>query len=337
MFGLDTNLLAMVVLAGFSVAALAYAFLYQRIEEENRTSKRMNAVRASDSDRSSARSDKEKVADGNKRRKAVQDNLKDFEARQKNREKLIRKPPLKTQILQAGLTWNIKTFYIASAVAGVAATLIAFLIGVPLYAVPGAGLVFGVGLPRWVVSHLRKKRIKQFISEFANSIDIIVRAVKSGLPLNDGLRLIATEAKEPVRTEFRRIIEAQQIGLSIPEAVAKMYETMPCAEANFFGIVIQIQTQAGGNLSEALGNLSRVIRDRKKMRAKVDAMSMEAKASAAIIACLPFIVTGLVYLSSPGYILVLFTTTTGNTIIGVSFAWMSIGVMVMKKMINFDL
>jgi tight adherence protein B len=178
--------------------------------------------------------------------------------------------------------------------------------------------------------------VKKFLNEFPNALDIIVRAVKSGLPLNDGIRLIASEAPEPVRTEFRRIVESQQLGMSIPDATMRMPETMPCPEAGFFGIVIQIQSQAGGNLSEALGNLSRVLRDRKKMKAKVQALSMEAKASAAIIGALPFIVAFLVYMSSPNYIMPLFTTPTGHLILGISGLWMSIGIFVMRKMMNFE-
>jgi tight adherence protein B len=197
-------------------------------------------------------------------------------------------------------------------------------------------LVGAVGLPRWFVSFRRSRRVKAFLDEFPNALDVIVRAVKSGLPLNDGVRLIANESPEPVKTEFRRIVESQQLGLSIPEAAMRMSETMPCPEANFFGIVIQIQSQAGGNLSEALGNLSRVLRDRKKMKAKVQALSMEAKASAAIIGALPFIVAFLVYLSSPNYIMPLFTTSTGHLILGVSGLWMSIGIFVMKRMMNFE-
>ncbi len=163
-----------------------------------------------------------------------------------------------------------------------------------------------------------------------------MRAVKSGLPLNDAIRLIANEAPEPVKTEFRRIVESQQVGMSIPDAALRMAETMPCPEAGFFGIVIQIQSQAGGNLSEALGNLSRVLRDRKKMKAKVQALSMEAKASAVIIGALPFVVAFLVYLSSPNYIMLLFTTSTGHLILGCSGVWMSIGILVMRKMMNFE-
>src|SRR5690606_31421115 len=131
-----------------------------------------------------------------------------------------------------------------------------------------------------------------------------------------------------------RIVEAQQLGISVAEASLRMQETMPCPEASFFGIVIQIQQQAGGNLSEALGNLARVLRDRKKMKARVNALSMEAKASAAIIGALPFIVAFLVYLSSPNYIMPLFTTSTGHLILGISGLWMAMGVFVMQKMIN---
>jgi len=114
-----------------------------------------------------------------------------------------------------------------------------------------------------------------------------VRASKTGLPLGDCLKVIAAEAQEPVKGEFRAIMETQNVGLPLGDACTKLYERIPVPEANFFGIVITIQQKAGGNLSEALGNLSRVLRDRKKMKAKIQAVSMEAKASASIIAALP--------------------------------------------------
>ena len=343
MFGLDTTTIAFIALAGFSAAAMLYALLYGRIESEQRQQKRMSSVKATANDKAKSRTAREMANDANKRRKAVQDTLKQLDERQKDRDNMIKRPPIKLQIQQAGLTWTMQVFILISVVAGFLFAFVAiFVQGFDLSPkaiaiVLGAGLAGGFGLPRWIISYLRKRRIKKFLDEFPNSIDIIVRAVKSGLPLNDGLRLIANEAKEPVKTEFRRIIDAQQMGMSIPDAAAKLFENIPCSEANFFGIVIQIQSQAGGNLSEALGNLSRVIRDRKKMKAKVGAMSMEAKASAGIIASLPFIVTFLIYMSSRDYIMILFTHPTGHLIIGVSFAWMSIGVLVMKKMINFDM
>ncbi len=191
-------------------------------------------------------------------------------------------------------------------------------------------------MPRWVVNFLIKRRFKKFLHEFPSAVDIIIRGVKAGLPLSQCVGIIAAESPEPIRSEFRRIMEAQSIGLSIGESCDRMAESMPVAEANFFSIVINLQQKAGGNLSEALGNLSRVLRDRKKMRLKVNAMSAEAKASAGIIGALPFAVCGLVYVSSPDYLSLLFTHMTGRIVLAVSGAWMLIGIVVMRKMIQFD-
>jgi tight adherence protein B len=198
------------------------------------------------------------------------------------------------------------------------------------------GFAAGAGLPLWILSFLKKRREKRFLDTFPDSVDVIVRGIKAGLPLLDSLKIIALEAQEPARSEFRTIVETQTIGMPIGEACAKLYERMPLAEANFFGIVISIQQKAGGNLSEALGNLSRVLRDRKKMKAKIQAMSMEAKASATIIGSLPIVVGFLVYLTSPDYIQLLWTTELGRIMIACCAMWMSVGIFVMKQMINFD-
>ena len=336
MFGVDTTVLVFIVLAGFSAGAVAYAFLFNTIAEEKTTERRLDTVKMAETDRSVVKANRDRVAEAAKRRKSVQDSLKELDAKHLATDKNVRKPPLRVQLKQAGLQVSVERFYIYSAVCGIVLTVLAYFAGAPLLILPGALLAGVLGLPRWFVSFLRARRVKAFLNEFPNALDVIVRAVKSGLPLNDGIRLIASEAQEPVKTEFRRIVEAQQVGISIPDAALRMQETMPCPEAGFFGIVIQIQQQAGGNLSEALGNLSRVLRDRKKMKAKVQALSMEAKASAAIIGALPFIVAFLVYMSSPNYIMPLFTTSTGHLILGVSGLWMSIGIFVMRKMMNFE-
>ena len=336
MFGIDQTVLAFIVLAGFSAGALAYAFLFNRISLERNAEKRLDVVKKADTDQNAVKASRDRLAEAAKRRKTVADSLKDLEEKQKARDRNTRKPPLKIQLKQAGMTVTMERFYMYSAVSGVLLTLVAFVAGAPLFLLPGALIAGGLGLPRWFVLFKRSRRVKSFLNEFPNALDVIVRAVKSGLPLNDGIRLIASEAQEPVKSEFRRIVEAQQLGISIPEASMRMQETMPCPEAGFFGIVIQIQSQAGGNLSEALGNLSRVLRDRKRMKAKIQALSMEAKASAVIIGALPFIVASLVYLSSPNYIMPLFTTSTGHLIIGCSLVWMSIGIFVMRKMMNFE-
>ena len=140
--------------------------------------------------------------------------------------------------------------------------------------------IAGIGVPLWLLKFLKKRRENKFLASFPDAVDIIVRGIKAGLPLLDSMRIITTDAPEPVKSEFRAIIETQTIGIPIGEACGKLYERIPVPEANFFAIVIGIQQKAGGNLSEALGNLSRVLRDRKKMKAKIQAMSMEAKASA---------------------------------------------------------
>ncbi|MGB3386789.1 MAG: type II secretion system F family protein [Pseudaminobacter sp.] len=336
MFGFDNTVLMFILLAGLSAGAVAYAFLVKSIENEKKAGKRLETIKYAETDHSVVKAARDRVNEAAKRRKSVQDSLKELDEKQKARNRHLKKPPLRVQMRQAGLQLSIERFYIYSALCGLALTFVAFLLGAPTLALPGAFVAGVFGIPRWVVSFLRARRVKKFLDEFPNALDIIVRAVKSGLPLNDGIRLIANEAPEPVRTEFRRIVEGQQLGLAIPDAAMRMSETMPCAEAGFFGIVIQIQSQAGGNLSEALGNLSRVLRDRKKMKAKVQALSMEAKASAVIIGALPFIVALLVYLSSPNYIMPLFTTSTGNLILGIAGIWMSIGIFVMRKMMNFE-
>jgi tight adherence protein B len=198
------------------------------------------------------------------------------------------------------------------------------------------GLVAGLGLPRWTLGFLKKRRERRFLNIFPDAVDVIVRGVKAGLPLGDCLKIIANEAQEPVKSEFRSIVETQTIGMPVGEACLKLYESVPLPEATFFGIVVLIQQKSGGNLSEALGNLSRVLRDRKRMQAKIKAMSMEAKASAAIIGALPPVVMLLVYIISPNYIELLWTAPVGRIMLMASAIWMMTGVFVMKKMINFD-
>jgi tight adherence protein B len=194
----------------------------------------------------------------------------------------------------------------------------------------------GVGFRSGFCRFLKKRRESRFLAAFPDAVDVIVRGIKAGLPLLDSLKLIAAESEEPVRGEFLSIIETQTIGIPIGEACLKLFERMPVPEANFFGIVISIQQRAGGNLSEALGNLSKVLRDRKKMKAKIQAMSMEAKASAGIIGALPIAVMTLVWITSPQYISLLWTEPLGRMMLAACAVWMSMGVFVMRRMINFD-
>ena len=336
MFGLDITIVAIFALAALSTAGLAYGVLFSRIEAAKKTESRMRRVQAAETDQGKAKAARDRMQELSKRRKSVQDSLKDLEKKQQEQTKRVA-TTLKARLVQAGLSITITQFYLLSAAAGFFVFLLALLAGSGLLVSLGAAFIAGAGLPRWVVGYLVKRRLNKFLEEFPNSLDVMTRSIKSGLPLTDALRLIAAEGQEPVRTEFRRLVEAQQVGLSVPEACARMFTNIPLQEVNFFAIVIAIQSQAGGNLSEALGNLSRVLRERRKMKAKVNALSMEAKASAAIIGALPFIVAFLVYLTSPDYIMILFQDPRGHLIMGVSAVWMTIGILVMRNMINFDI
>ena len=238
---------------------------------------------------------------------------------------------------QAGLSWNTRIYCIACVGAGASSFLVtAGLFGLSLIPALGFSISGGMLLPHLYVNSKRNRRLKRFSAEFPNAVDVIVRGVKAGLPLVDCLRIISMEAQEPIRSEFKIILEDQTLGLPMDQAVQRLPERIPLAEANFFGIVIALQSRTGGSLSEALGNLSRVLRERKKMQAKIKAVSSEAKASAGIIGSLPVVVTLLIYLTSPDYIGLLFTTLTGNLVLAASGFWMLIGCLVMRKMINFD-
>ena len=330
MFGIDITLLAGIVLVTLSVGAIVFTFLGPMLTGENRDRKRLEKVRQS-------RVPVEAAKTGTRgRRRSVQETLKEMEEKQKAKAKKHAAPPLSLRISQAGLSWSKPKFFIISGIFGVVFLLGGLVAGAPLLVAGGLAVVGAFGFPNWLLKFLRKRRQKAFLNEFPNAVDVIVRGVKAGLPLGDCLRIVAQESKEPVRGEFRKILEAQHMGVPLSEAVGRIYEGMPLPEANFFAIVIAIQQQAGGSLSEALGNLSKVLRDRKKLQGKIVAMSQEAKASAAIIGSLPLIVMLLVFFTTPAYIMTLFTTTAGNIILGGAGIWMFIGIMMMRKMINFD-
>ena len=351
MFGMDPILLAVIGLAAIAAAAVAYGVLFNQIETQKKTTNRYKKVKSAETDTVKVKAARDRMTEVTKRRKSIQDSLTELEKKQEQ-EKKSKAPAIKDKLAQAGLSMTEPQFHIASAVLGFVTLVVGLIlvsgmdnsesIGILPFStkqvsVVGLAFAIGVGLPRFILNFIFKRRMKKFLHEFPNSLDIMVRSIKSGLPLNDAIRLIATEGRDPVRSEFRRVVEAQQLGLSVPEACARMHLSIPLQEVKFFAIVIAIQAQAGGNLSEALGNLSRVLRDRKKMQGKVAALSMEAKASAVIIGALPFIVALLVSLTSPDYIAPLFNDPRGHMILLGGGLWMSMGIMVMRKMINFDI
>jgi tight adherence protein B len=326
---MDTDTFIVAGLAMVAMGGLFYAFVYPYLSGEARGEKRLSAMQAGPA---VAKRGVDRTQDAALRRKQIAESLKELESKGK-----AKKYSLEARIKQAGLSWSVPRFYVISAILAVVFGLVVlYMSEEPLYALGGV-FVGGLGAPRWLLGYFKKRRLNKFTAEFPNSVDVIIRGIKAGLPLGDCIRIIATEAQEPVRSEFRQIIESLTMGLSISEGVERLLERVPTSEANFFSIVITIQQKAGGNLSEALGNLSRVLRDRKKMAMKVKAMSSEAKASAGIIGSLPFFVGGLVYLSSPRYIELLWITSTGRMVLVVCGVWMLIGILSMKKMISFDM
>ncbi|HEX4156933.1 MAG TPA: type II secretion system F family protein [Rhizomicrobium sp.] len=266
------------------------------------------------------------------RRKSVQQLLKDLERQQSEQKQ---RPTLQRRISRAGLQISPRTFWLMSGVAAVLAAAISLFTHQPIFVAVLAAFGIGLGFPRWVLWFLTKRRQKKFTNEFANGIDVIVRSVKSGLPANEALKIVAREIPEPVAGEFNKLCEGLKVGVTLEQGLKRMYENMPTPEVNFFGIVMTVQLKSGGNLSEALGNLAAVLRERKRLQGKIKALSAEAKASAMIIGSLPPAVMAMVYYTTPNYIEPLFNTRVGNLMLAGCAVWMAMGIFIMKKMISF--
>jgi len=321
--------LVYVLLAVVALGAIGMAFVPQMLGS-SRADKRMKALQG-DIQANRRNADAQRTRDD--RRKQISQTLR---VQQEALGKAKRRVPLQDQIYQAGMKIKARDWVRNLIIVGAVVTVGCFLLQVQIYLCP----VFGVAVAylggRFWMGRRKKKHVNAYLDELPNAVEAIVRGVKSGLPLNDSMRLVAKEAKEPIKSEFQRVIDQQSMGKSTTEAIQMMFDRMPLPEVNFFVVVITVQQQAGGNLSEALGNLSRVLRNRKKMKQKIKAMSSEAKASAGIIGSLPFIVSILVSLTTPSYMLPLFTTTIGQIWLGIAALLMSIGGFMMNRMIQFD-
>ena len=268
--------------------------------------------------------------DAGDRRKQLLQTLKEQERAQRKAS-----VSLQARLKQAGLRLSVAQFWIASSLLGVVIVLIAFLLRTPSWAALLLGLIAALGLPRWAIGFLAKRRTKKFTEHFSDAIDIIVRGIKSGLPVHDCLRVIARESPTPIGPEFHRLVENISMGMTIDQGLERMYESMPTAELRFFTIVLAIQAKAGGNLSEALGNLSAVLRARKLMREKIKALSSEATTSAFIIGSLPVAVMLLVIATTPSYMMVMLTDPRGKLMLIAGAVVECIGIFVMRRMINF--
>ena len=264
---MDVNLLALLAatLAFIAVAGVGFAFA----GGDNGRAKTIKRAQLVVGGGTRMEGGKAKVAanDPASRRKQILKTLREQE-RQAKKASLT----LEARLRQAGLNVTVKAFWITSTVLGLTAALIVlFFTQNPLISL-GVAFAAGLGLPRWIIGFLGKRRTKKFTEAFSDAIDIIVRGIKSGLPVHYCLKIIDRESPEPLAGEFKRLVENIGIGLTVDQALEKMYERMPTSELRFFTIVLNIQQKTGGNLAEALGNLSIVLRSRKLMREKIKAL-----------------------------------------------------------------
>lgn len=330
----NITILIIAIMAAVSFAGAGYALLGPRMAQRDRLRQRIDIAGVTSAGETGGRAIGRERGRGGSRR-TVQQTLREIENAQKGKKK---RPTIAQKIAQANIELTTTHFIIGSVVLGIVVFLfMMYVFGASAWMSLAFGFAAGFGAPRWILGYLARKREKQFSALFVNAVDVVVRGVKSGLPVGECMSIIARESPDPLGAEFKTLVEGQKLGVTLSQGLDRMLERMPSAELNFFVIVLTIQQQTGGNLSEALGNLSNVLRSRVQMRAKIQAMSSEAKASAMIIGSLPFAVTGMIYLSSPDYISLLFTTTVGNMMLVGGGMWMSLGVFVMSKMINFDI
>ena len=265
---------------------------------------------------------------------------KDIEAKLKAAEQMKRQQRgyrLQEKLIQAGLKTSPKQFWIYSIISGAVFTIVIYVASGILYTIPAGLLVGTFGIPRLVLRYLVNKRFKAFTALFANSIDLIVRGVKTGMTVAECLSIVGKEMPDPVGMEFRHVTESIQMGLTLEECLNRMVARVPTTEVRFFTIVLVTQQTTGGNLAETLAKLSGILRDRKKMRDKIKALSSEAKSSASIIGALPFAVAGVLSFIAPDYVSLLVTTDPGNWCLVIGFCSFAIGIGVMRKMINFDI
>jgi tight adherence protein B len=276
-----------------------------------------------------------KLIEGSKdsRRRQVQEAIKQGEQREARTGNRL---TLRSLIIQSGLDLSMGKFWAISGVLGGCAGLLVFQLGLPWYMALLCGFVTFFGIPRWFLGVVRNRRLEKFLNDLPDAIDIMVRGLRSGLPMSDAMKIIASESGPPIGPEFLEVVEGQRVGIKIEQGLERMFERVPLQEVNFLSIVMNIQSKTGGNLTETLSNLSKVLRDRRKMKSRIQSASQEAKSSAAIIGALPFLIMGALTFLNPDYLMPLFTTTTGNIMLIGCGVWMMTGVLVMWKMINFD-
>ena len=238
---------------------------------------------------------------------------------------------------RTGKGWTLRQYTYASIGLTLVVALVLFLRTGALPLALGVGLLFGAGIPHFIVNRAIKQRTTAFNAKFADAIDLLVRGLRSGLPVTETLSVVAQEVPGPVGQEFRGVVERIKIGRTMEDALQQTADRLGIPEFNFFCITLAIQRETGGNPAETLANLAEVLRKRAQMKLKIRAMSSESKASAYIVGSLPFIVFVLIWWINPEYIGTFFVNETLIVIGMGGLVWMAIGVFIMAKMVSFEI
>ncbi len=251
---------------------------------------------------------------------------------------LPRQSALKLRLARTGRDISLGNYALISGGVAVVAFVVCWLI-VGLAAILAAliAVAAGIGLPHIAVGHLVRSRQKKFLEIFPDAIDLIVRGLKSGLPVTESMASVGREMVDPIGTEFRLVCDSVRFGRQLEEVLWETARRLEMSEFNFFVISLSIQRETGGNLGETLANLSDILRRRRQMKLKIKAMSSEAKASAYILGSLPFIMFLLVYFINRGYVMALFEDVRGMMMLGAGIGSLLMGIAVMAKMVRFEI
>ena len=244
---------------------------------------------------------------------------------------------IRKRLSQTGKTWTMGQYLIASGSIVVVIAGLLVIKGMPILLALLVGIIAGAGLPHMVINFHIKRRIKMFNAKFPDAIELLVRGLRSGLPVTETMSVVAQEVPGPVGVEFRSVVDKMKIGRTMDVALQDTADRLGTPEFQFFCITLAIQRETGGNLAETLGNLADVLRKRGQMKLKIRAMSSESKASAYIIGSLPFIVFSMIWVINGGYMQKFFTDERLMVAGGGGLVWMSIGAFIMAKMIDFEI
>lgn len=327
---LDTNLIFGVAAVVIVVIMVLFAGIVIRVQRKSRLDRRIARITGRQTGKAS---DKKKAA---QKKLLMQGKLDELDPKAKKKQESDQ-VTMQQRMESAGVAMPLKLYLTIWGVLGIGAFF--GIVALEIGTIPGllAGITVGLGFPRFLLNYKINKRANAFVQGFPDAVDIIVRGVKSGLPLGECMVIIAQESPPPVGEEFRLIIESMRLGLTLGEAMDRAVKRVTMAEFRFFAIVLGIQQETGGNLAETLSNLSEILRARKKMKNKVKAMSSEARTTAMIIGCLPIVMALLLWATAPDYIALLFTTSAGKINIAVGLTSITIGSTIMAKMVNFKI